>query len=81
MKLVKKDGQHLECSQKKVADALTYAFKVTDINLIDIGIQSGATACAGLLVFVVLSYAKINLFAVPHLYMLDFDTESTTDGH
>ncbi|CAD7956179.1 unnamed protein product [Amoebophrya sp. A120] len=37
------------CSQREVANALIFAFKTTDINLIELGVQAGATACACLL--------------------------------
>ena len=41
---------YFECGQKEVANSLIYAFKITDINLITLGIQAGATAACCLLV-------------------------------
>ncbi|CAD7958899.1 unnamed protein product [Amoebophrya sp. A25] len=35
----------LSASPEEVANALIYAFKTTDVSLIEIGVQAGATAC------------------------------------
>ena len=43
-------GPILSCGEKTVVDALVRSFKKTDINLMSVGIQSGATACCCLLV-------------------------------
>eukprot|EP00392_Amoebophrya_sp_AT5.2_P008495 g8522.t1 len=40
----------LHCTQRDIGTAMMMAFKVTDKNLIEIGVESGATACCCLLV-------------------------------